>query len=458
MISQELTVLLQDVKMGNRERKIEAIRKISKAGKGHLQEIRPVLIDIMEKGDNLIAYIVSCTLAELGDQSNETVENLIINLNPPPGENENIIKFATTQALSHIRNNKHVIDALMNAYQTDTNISVRLGSIWALGAIGDISSKDFLEYIATHEEGEELRAAQAALELFGKGSFEEIQNTKVELGKNKKEGPSEKGFFNKLFGSKETHNAPKQSPQPLRCLSCGNKVTENTKFCGSCGAAITPTTSSNSVPLAASSISLQSRSTVQDIEDANYWFEKGCNIVAIDGSLDEALTCFENAIKFNPVDDGAWYMKGVALSGLERYNESLTCLDTAIKINFNDDEYWFHKGLALNGLERYNEALTCFDTAIKIDPNNYMAWLEKGDTLRQLSRFNEARISFDNAIKILPNAGDGAAWFGKGQALIGLKQLKEAKTCFYKAIEINPDYEDKLKNSLGNEWSTRLNL
>jgi Flp pilus assembly protein TadD len=256
------------------------------------------------------------------------------------------------------------------------------------------------------------------------------------------------GLFDKLIGNKETKPTSKLPPKPRQCLSCGNEVTEKAKFCGSCGAAITPTMSGNSVPRVAPSSPPQSGSTTQEIEDANYWIVKGCNIMAVDEPLDEAVRCFENAIECDPNEADAWYMKGVALNEFKRQNEALICFDTAIKINFNKDEYWFHKGLALKGLERYNEALTCFDTTIKITPNNYMAWLEKGDTLRQLSRFNEAIISFDNAIKILSNAGDGAAWFGKGQALIGLKQFKEAKICFNRAIEINPDYHNILKNLL----------
>lgn len=246
--------------------------------------------------------------------------------------------------------------------------------------------------------------------------------------------------------------------QELRCYLCNHEVSKKAKFCSSCGAAIIPTTSDNSTPLSARLSPSQSGPTAQDIKDANYWIEKGCNIMAVDEPLDDAILCFENAIKFDPNDPDAWYMKGVALNGFKRYNEALTCFDTAIKLNFNNNEYWFHKGLAFNGLERYNEALTCFDTAIKIDLNNYMAWLEKGDALRQLTRYNEAIISFNNAIEISPNAGDGGAWFGKGQSFIGLKQLKEAKNCFLKAIEINPDYQDVLRNSLGNEWEKRLNL
>lgn len=88
------------------------------------------------------------------------------------------------------------MDALIRTYQTDQNISVRLGSIWALGAIGDESSREHLEYIASRGEGKELRAAQDALELFGKGSFEEIHLRKEEFNEDEKKEITRK--INKL--------------------------------------------------------------------------------------------------------------------------------------------------------------------------------------------------------------------------------------------------------------------
>ena len=200
MKSQELNIVLQDIKLGNRERKIEAIKKISPADKENLQDLKPVLLDIMEKGDGQVAWYAATALAELGDQSDGTAENLIANLTPPPSENENILKYATTQSLSNIKYNPRVVDALMSAYQTDRNISVRMGCLWALGAIGDPSSKEFLEYIARQGNGEEPCAAQAALELFGKGDFEEIHTRKVELGKKEQEKNERGGFLKKLFG------------------------------------------------------------------------------------------------------------------------------------------------------------------------------------------------------------------------------------------------------------------
>jgi len=193
----EIQKLLQDIEMGSREKKIDALQEISRVGKGHLQEVRPVLLNTMRRGDSIIAWFASTALAELGDQSDETIGNLIANLDPPPSEDENILKYATIQALSNVKNNTQVVDALIRKYQTDQNISVRLASIWALGAIGDESSRKHLEYIATRGEGEELRAAQAALELFGKGGFEEIKSKKEQLGKKKE--PKKKGFFKNLF-------------------------------------------------------------------------------------------------------------------------------------------------------------------------------------------------------------------------------------------------------------------
>ena len=39
----------------------------------------------------------------------------------------------------------------------------------------------------------------------------------------------------------------------------------------------------------------------------------------------------------------------------------------------NDYGAWSIKGLALTQLERYEEAIECFDEAIRIDPENYNA-------------------------------------------------------------------------------------
>lgn len=192
----EIQKLLQDIEMGSREKKIVALQEISRVGKGHLQEVRPVLLNTMRREDAKIAWFAACALAVFGDQSEETIENLIANLDPPPSEEENIIKYATIQALSNVKNNTRVVDALIRTYQTDQNISVRLGSIWALGAIGDESSREHLEYIASRGEGKELRAAQDALELFGKGSFEEIHLRKEEFNEDEKKEITHK--INKL--------------------------------------------------------------------------------------------------------------------------------------------------------------------------------------------------------------------------------------------------------------------
>lgn len=196
-MSRELEALLQDIEMGNGGKRIEALEKISEVGKGHLQEVRPMLLDTIRREDAQMAWFASTALAELGDQSTETIENLIANLDPPLGENENILKYETVKALSNMKRNARVAGVLTRKYKTEQNISVRLGIIWALGAIGHESSRKYLEYIASRGEGEELRAARAALELFGKGNFEEIHSRKEEMGN---QDSKKKGFFKKIFG------------------------------------------------------------------------------------------------------------------------------------------------------------------------------------------------------------------------------------------------------------------
>ncbi|MCD6387429.1 MAG: tetratricopeptide repeat protein, partial [Methanophagales archaeon] len=53
----------------------------------------------------------------------------------------------------------------------------------------------------------------------------------------------------------------------------------------------------------------------------------------------------------------AWNNKGVALSKLRRYEEAIECFNRALKINQNDAEAWNNKGNVLDELGKYEEAV-----------------------------------------------------------------------------------------------------
>ena len=62
--------------------------------------------------------------------------------------------------------------------------------------------------------------------------------------------------------------------------------------------------------------------------------------------------------------------KGIDLCELERYEEAIACFDAAIRLDPRLSDAWNNKGMSLHGLERYEEAIACFDAAIRLDPRH----------------------------------------------------------------------------------------
>ncbi len=60
--------------------------------------------------------------------------------------------------------------------------------------------------------------------------------------------------------------------------------------------------------------------------------------------------------------------KGTSLLCLGRHEDALKCFDEALKRDPDDGRLWFDKSVALQQLGRYDEAVQCFGTALRLDP------------------------------------------------------------------------------------------
>jgi tetratricopeptide (TPR) repeat protein len=106
-----------------------------------------------------------------------------------------------------------------------------------------------------------------------------------------------------------------------------------------------------------------------------------------DGSYDKALVCFEEALKHT---SGAWYLKGIALFELKRFDESLQCQDVAVKLDPDNANALLGKGLALHGAGKYAESLEIYDMLIKDDADFPQAWFNKACSFAKMDRDDEA--------------------------------------------------------------------
>ena len=92
--------------------------------------------------------------------------------------------------------------------------------------------------------------------------------------------------------------------------------------------------------------------------------------------------------------------KGIALGNQGKYNEAIKCFNEAIRLDPKEVDAWNNKGVALVIQEKYDEAIKAFDEAIRLDPNLAGAWNNKGVALKALGRFDETGLKHNSVIKL----------------------------------------------------------
>ena len=87
------------------------------------------------------------------------------------------------------------------------------------------------------------------------------------------------------------------------------------------------------------------------------------------GNLQEARTCFEKAIEFDPNDIGAYNNLGFALKELGELEKAKNCFEKVIEINPNYEKAHNNLGIVLLQSGDLQKSKSCFEKAIKIKPN-----------------------------------------------------------------------------------------
>ncbi len=99
------------------------------------------------------------------------------------------------------------------------------------------------------------------------------------------------------------------------------------------------------------------------------WNNKGLSFVNL-SKFEQAITCYDEAIKNDPKNSGAWDNKGNALRLMSRHIEAMDCYNNAIKINPSNARAWINKGSSLSSLGQFDDSLQCLYRALDIKPIN----------------------------------------------------------------------------------------
>lgn len=135
-----------------------------------------------------------------------------------------------------------------------------------------------------------------------------------------------------------------------------------------------------------------------------------------EGRPDEAIRCFDEALRLNPRNAIAGNNKGRSLMILERVTEALACFEQALQSNPEYALAWNNQAAALHGLGRMEEAIVAYERVLKLAPDLVVVWYNKAlaehaagkrpQTINSLSRFLELALpshsaEIENAVSLL---------------------------------------------------------
>ena len=142
----------------------------------------------------------------------------------------------------------------------------------------------------------------------------------------------------------------------------------------------------------------------------------------------------------NPSLAEAYLNRGGILMSRKRYEEALGCFDSAIRINQNYGDAYCNRGNALEELKRFDEALASYDAALAISPKNAEFHAGRANVLHYLKRYDEALAGLSVALSLRP--GNAAIPLQSRQYTVrtesvSLRHLKHMT----RRLNLEPDHE-----------------
>ncbi|KYC46039.1 MAG: Tetratricopeptide repeat protein [Candidatus Methanofastidiosum methylothiophilum] len=144
--------------------------------------------------------------------------------------------------------------------------------------------------------------------------------------------------------------------EQLLCPKCRMEIKSNSDFCNKCGL---------------------------DLIKINELIRDGDKFLNQE-KYQDAITCYEKAIKLGKNNDLAWYGKAKALLKQGENSENVTLCVKCQLCPVLSEAF-------------YEDAIKCYDNAIRINPKFKDAWQGKGMALEKLGRSEDARKCFENS-------------------------------------------------------------
>ena len=158
----------------------------------------------------------------------------------------------------------------------------------------------------------------------------------------------------------------------------------------------------------------------------------------------EALAELDLLTQKYPNDPNLFLFGGNCYVEMGHFNQAILCYEEAIKLNPDLVDAHNNMGICLKEIGEIEKAVISFKNALKLKPDYAMAHNNLGICLYDLSQSKEAQLCYKRAIKLKPDYAEPHS--NLGNILKDLGNVDEAILSYQKAIKLNPDFIDAYNN------------
>ncbi|NEO52948.1 MAG: DUF563 domain-containing protein [Okeania sp. SIO3B5] len=138
---------------------------------------------------------------------------------------------------------------------------------------------------------------------------------------------------------------------------------------------------------------------------AKEYFDLGNKLLEL-GKLEEAIACYNQAIKSDKKLSVAYNKLGNALVQKGEIDVAITAYNQGIQIRPNNPRLHYNLGEALTIKQEYQQATIAFNHAIELNPHNHLFYRKLGDVLQKQGLLDEAIACFIQVLQIKPDHRD----------------------------------------------------
>ena len=184
-------------------------------------------------------------------------------------------------------------------------------------------------------------------------------------------------------------------------------------------------------------------------ENTDLWGKKGITLRKL-GENRKAVEAYDKAIALNPENADAWFNRGVAFKSIawtdkdpQGHQEAIKCYEQAVKYNAKHLSALVCLGNVHILQEKFQEGIDFYSQAVKHYPEEAEVWCNYGFGLCRSGDYQSALEASEKSLNLKP--GLAQALLIKGACLKSMGKEDSARQFYNQAVTLDPELEKRAK-------------